>query len=89
MVNAEKYGGRLDFTQRYMVGLGSGLYATMDHANEVTVYLYRDMDDMDSHFCHIYDRNLGRMTDGCLWKWAFYCDCMNPEDKESIWREWK
>lgn len=89
MTNASKYGCELDFTQRYSIGRGTSTEATMDHANEVTVYLYRDMDDMSSHFCHIYDRKEMRMTDGCLWKLAFHFDHVNPEDKADIWHEWK
>lgn len=89
MVNGKYYGSEPDFTQRYMIGLGTGTLATMDHANEVTVYLYRDMDSMDAHFCHIYDRKEGRMTSGCRWKWTFHCDLMNPEDRADIWAEWK
>lgn len=89
MIHYEKYestGDRLDFTQRFMIGRGTGTEATMDIPNEVTVYLYRDMDSLSGHFCHIYDRERGRMTDGCLWRLEFHSG-HDPLEAD-IWRDW-
>lgn len=82
----EKHGDKLDFSQRFSVGCGTSTEATMDLPNEVTVYLYRDMSDMSSHFCHVYDRETKRMTDGCLWKWEFHAG-RDPLAAD-IWRQW-
>lgn len=82
----ERYGDKLDFTQRFMIGRGTGTEATMDNANEVTVYLYRDMDDMASHFCHVYDRETRRITEGCQWKWEFHSG-RDPLAAD-IWHAW-
>ena len=87
MTNAEKYGAKLDFSQRFMIGRGTGAEATMDIPNEVTVYLYRDMDGMGAHFCHVYDRELHRMTSGCSWRLAFHSG--KDPMTEDIWCEWK
>ena len=78
---------KLDFSQRFMIGCGTGTDATMDIPNEVTVYLYHDMDDMRSHFCHVYDWKTARMTDGWMWKNAFRKG-ENPLEAD-IWHEWK
>jgi len=86
MMNCEKYDGTLDFTQRFQIGRGAGIEATMDHANEVTVYLYRDMDNMSSHLCHIYDRELHRMTSGSRWQWQFLT--INDPLQADIWEDW-
>ena len=86
MTNARKYGAKMDFTQRFMIGCGTDTEVTMDIPNEVTIYLYQDMDNMSSHFCHIYDRELHRMTDGSMWRMAFLRG-KDPLD-EDIWRKW-
>lgn len=89
MTHYEKYekdGDKLDFTQRFMIGRGTGTEATMDIPNEVTVYLYRDMDSIASHFCHIYDRELMRITDGCLWRLEFHAG-RDPVEAD-IWHAW-
>ena len=85
MTRYEKY-EPLDFTQRFMIGRGACSEATMDHPNEVTVYLYRDMEPMAAHFCHVYDRQEGRMTDGCLWKLEFHSG-RDPLQSD-IWHKW-
>ena len=82
----EKNGDQLDFSQRFMIGRGTGTDATMDHPNEVTVFLYRDLDDMSAHFAHIYDREQKRITDGCLWRMEFHCG-RDPLASD-IWRPW-
>lgn len=81
-----EYGDKLDFTQRFAVGRGTGTDATMDHPNEVTVFLYRDLDDMASHFCHVYDRETLRITSGCRWKWEFHSG-RDPLTAD-IWHPW-
>lgn len=81
-----QYGDKLDFTQRFMVGRGTGTDATMDHPNEVTVFLYRDMDDMASHFCHVYDRETLRITSGCMWKHEFHAG--HDPLQADIWHPW-
>jgi len=75
-----------DFTQRFMIGRGTGTDATMDHPNEVTVFLYRDLDDMSGHFAHVYDRQEKRITSGCMWRHEFHCG-RDPLTAD-IWREW-
>ena len=86
MTHAEKYGDKLDFSQRFMIGRGSDTEVTMDTANEVTVYLYRDMDCMSGHFAHVYDRELHRITDGCLWRMSFHSN--RDPLTDDIWHEW-
>lgn len=86
MTNTKKYGYKFDFTQRFMIGRGTGTDATMDIPNEVTVFLYRDLDDMSAHFAHVYDRELHRITSGCLWKSAFHSG--KDPIAEDIWHEW-
>jgi len=82
----EKEGDRLDFSQRFMIGHGTGTEATMDIPNEVTVYLFHDMDDMSSHFCKVYDNESKRITDGCLWRMAFRSG--KDPMTENIWHAW-
>ena len=89
MTHYEKYehcGDKLDFNQRFMIGRGTGTEATMDIPNEVTVYLYRDMDNLSGHFCHIYDRELKRITSGCQWRMAFHSG--KDPLTEDIWHAW-
>lgn len=84
MIN--QYGvNKLDYTQRYMIGHGTGTDATMDIQNEVTITLY-EMDSMNRHFAHIYDRKEKRMTDG--WQWAVEFRSGRDPEKADIWREW-
>lgn len=82
----EKHGDKLDFTQRFMIGRGTGTDATMDHPNEVTVFLYRDLDNMSAHFAHVYDRETLRITSGCLWKLEFHAG-RDPLTAD-IWHAW-
>lgn len=86
MMHLEKYGDKLDFSQRFSIGCGTGTEATMDKPNEVTIYLYRDMEDLRAHFCHVYDREEHRMTSGCRWKWEFHSG--NDPLTADIWHEW-
>ena len=58
----------------------------MDRPNEVTAYLYGDMDHLSSHFCHVYDRKTMRITDGCLWRLEFIAG--NDPTTAKIWHDW-
>jgi len=86
MMHAEKYGDKLDFSQRFMIGCGTNTEVTMDTPNEVTVYLFRDMDSLHGHFAHVYDREKLRITDGCLWRMAFRTN--KDPLAEDIWHDW-
>jgi len=82
----EEHGDKLDFTQRFSIGRGTGTDATMDIPNEVTAFLYGDLDPMSAHFAHVYDRKLLRITDGCLWKLEFRAG--HDPLTADIWHEW-
>lgn len=84
MINSKDV-NRLDFTQRYQIGHGTGTDATMDIANEVTITLY-EMTAEDRHFAHVYDRKHLRMTDG--WQWALQFRTGHDPETADIWREW-
>lgn len=87
MRNGRAYRSNNDYTQRYMIGCGTDVEATMDRANEVTAHLYSEMDTESAHFAHVYDRKEHRMTSGCAWKWVFIGGG-NPEHETKIWHEW-
>ena len=89
MTHYEKYensGDKLDYNQRFMIGRGTGTDATMDLPNEVTVFLYQDLDSMAAHFAHVYDRQEKRITSGCLWKLEFHAG-RDPLQSD-IWHDW-
>ena len=85
MTHYDKY-DECDFTQRFMIGRGTGTDATMDHPNEVTVFLYRDLDPLSAHFAHVYDRETLRITNGCDWKREFHSG--NDPLTADIWHNW-
>jgi len=87
MTNSEKYGDRLNYNQRFMLGHGTSMEYTMDIPNEVTAALYGDYDAMDRHFCRIYDRETMRTTFGCLWCNAFRSG-KDPLQQDDIWDKW-
>ena len=86
MIHNVSKGEKPDFSQRFQIGSGTGTDATMDRVNEVTIFLFHDMDDMSSHFCKVYDREFKRMIDGHDWKQAFRAgdDPINSD----AWRLW-
>lgn len=86
MTNNKKNGDALDFTQRFQIGHGTGTDATMDRPNEVTVFLFRDLDDMSAHFAHVYDRERLKITEGCRWRHEFILG--NDPISADIWRPW-
>lgn len=87
MTNAKKYAERLDYKQRFMLGHGTDIEATMDIPNEVTAFLYSDFDSMDRHFCRVYDREKMRTTFGCLWCSTFRSG-RDPIQQDDIWDKW-
>lgn len=87
MTKAVAYGEKLDFNQRFMLGHGTSMEATMDTPNEVTAFLFGEFDALNRHFCRVYDRETMRTTFGCRWCPAFR-QGKNPVEQSDIWEKW-
>ena len=69
-----------DFTQRFWIGHGTSIYATLDTIEEVDKYLAAQS-DLDRHFCKIYDHEKHQLTDGFSYAYKKY-------GRPVEWRPW-